>query len=88
MENENVIICRCEEVTFKEICDTLKQYNCSSREVKLRTRAAMGYCGGRSCRSFVDTLVAEFSRRPRADDVQLKYRPPVRPMPFKTLGGE
>lgn len=88
MKKEEVIICRCEEVSLQTICDTIEKHHCSSREVKLRTRAAMGYCGGRVCRAFVDKIVAEVTHQPPSDDVPLTYRPPVRPMTFKTLGGE
>ena len=50
------IICRCEEVSLEDIQNTAIKYQCSAREVKLRTRAGMGYCGGRTCRPAVDAV--------------------------------
>ncbi|WP_308216631.1 (2Fe-2S)-binding protein [Pseudalkalibacillus decolorationis] len=85
---EDMIICRCEEVTYKDIYQTVEHHQCSSRETKLRTRAGMGYCGGRTCRTFVDQIVAEVYGEPSGDAIPLKYRPPVRPIPFKTMGGK
>ncbi|RYM05025.1 (2Fe-2S)-binding protein [Sporolactobacillus sp. THM7-7] len=88
MAEDSVIVCRCEEVTDKEIVQTIKKYHCSSREVKLRTRAAMGYCGGRTCRYLVDDLLADLNGKQRTDEIPLRYRPPIRPVSFKKVGGE
>ncbi|MEK4304327.1 MULTISPECIES: (2Fe-2S)-binding protein [Oceanobacillus] len=87
MADEDIIICRCEEITLKEINQTIDHYHCSSREVKLRTRAGMGYCGGRTCRSMIDQIVQSHDSAPRTDGISLSYRPPVRPVSFGTLGG-
>lgn len=80
---DDMIICRCENVSFKYIKDTMKKHNCSARELKLRTRAGMGYCGGRVCRPMVD----ELSNKQSKDGLPLKYQPPVRPLSFEDLGG-
>lgn len=88
MDDQKTVICRCEEVTLGEIKDTIEQFRCSSREVKLRTRAGMGPCGGRSCRSNIDRLVAQLGGPTMLNDVSLSYRPPVRPVTFGVLGGE
>lgn len=85
---ENMVICRCEEVTIKDLVDTAKKYQCSSRELKLRTRAAMGYCGGRTCRPLIDQLTQEISDQPSAQKHPLNYRPPIRPISFEDIGGE
>jgi NAD(P)H-nitrite reductase large subunit len=87
MDNEKSIVCRCEEVSLGEIKETVEQYNCSPREVKLRTRAGMGYCGGRTCRNVINRLVADLKQDAVTDEVQLSYRPPVRPVTFGALGG-
>lgn len=86
MVAEKVIVCRCEEVTYGEIRDTVKQYGCSSREVKLRTRAGMGYCGGRTCRNVIGQIVEKVNDEPISDELELSYRAPVRPMTFEVLG--
>ncbi|GAA0606179.1 (2Fe-2S)-binding protein [Virgibacillus siamensis] len=85
MTEKDVVICRCEEVTYKELIETASKYNCSARELKLRTRASMGYCGGRTCRSLVDKIAAEIESGQR-NQISLKYQPPVRPVHFGDLG--
>lgn len=87
MDEMNTIVCRCEEVSLQLIKDTIDRYNCSSREVKLRTRAGMGFCGGRTCRCVIDQLTKELNQEVIKNDIQLSYRPPVRPVTFGVLGG-
>lgn len=80
-----MIICRCEEVTYGELVDTVAEHGCSARELKLRTRAGMGYCGGRSCRTMVDSI-AHNTKEKDFTQVSMKYQPPIRPVSFGNLG--
>jgi NAD(P)H-nitrite reductase large subunit len=88
LTEDEMIICRCEEVTYKELMDTAATYNCSARELKLRTRAGMGYCGGRSCRSMVDKIAETAKNTENHAQVSLKYQAPIRPISFADLGGD
>lgn len=87
MTEKDMIICRCEAVTFQELCETAATYKCSARELKLRTRAGMGYCGGRTCRTLVDKCATQVTGEERKE-ITLKYQPPIRPVYFGKLGGE
>jgi len=86
MAANEMIVCRCEEVTYEELIETAKDYNCSARELKLRTRAGMGYCGGRSCRSAVDKIAETAKSEKNYSQVSLKYQAPIRPISFSDLG--
>src|SRR5690625_7338394 len=83
-----MIICRCEEVTLKDIQDTADKYECSAREVKLRTRAGMGYCGGRTCRTAGDAVLGEGKGEQPGKERSLKMQHPVRPVSLSVLGGQ
>lgn len=85
---DKMIICRCEEVSLQDIKNTADKYNCSAREVKLRTRAGMGYCGGRTCRKAVDAVLEEVTGEKPGHELPLKVQPPVRPVPLSVLGGK
>lgn len=87
MNEKTMIVCRCEEVTAGDIQDTIERFHCSSREVKLRTRAGMGACGGRTCRSMIDRMTGQLGGPAITDEIPLSYRPPVRPVSFGVLGG-
>lgn len=85
---EDVYVCRCEEVTLKELKETARKHECSARELKLRTRAGMGICGGRTCRPSVDKVLREVAHEEPTDALPLKVAPPVRPVTLAQLGGE
>lgn len=84
---DHITICRCEEVTLEDIKNTAKKYQCSAREIKLRTRAGMGYCGGRTCRPAVDAVMEQVTGEKPGHDIPLKVQPPVRPISLATLRG-
>ncbi|WP_042353780.1 (2Fe-2S)-binding protein [Bacillus rubiinfantis] len=84
---EKMIICRCEEVSYGELQATANEHKCTARELKLRTRAGMGFCGGRTCRVAVDRVIESVIPGTKQADIPLKYQPPVRPVTFGTVGG-
>lgn len=85
---QDLIICRCEEVSLKDIEETAKKYNCSARELKLRTRVGMGFCGGRTCRPIVDKVMGHITKEKPTDRLPLKVAPPVRPISLMDLGSD
>ncbi|HLR22993.1 MAG TPA: (2Fe-2S)-binding protein [Pseudogracilibacillus sp.] len=85
---EDIIVCRCEEVSLKDLEKTAEKYNCTARELKLRTRAGMGICGGRTCRPAVDKVLSHLTNENPTDAVPLKVAPPVRPVSLHNLGGD
>lgn len=86
MMKGDFIVCRCEEVTMEKLAETIASYGCSSREAKLRTRAGMGICGGRTCRPFIERLVAWSGGREGDFPLPLKVQQPVRPLTFGNWG--
>ncbi|OFD42415.1 (2Fe-2S)-binding protein [Bacillus mycoides] len=83
---ENLIVCRCEEVTYGQLQSTIAEYSCSARELKLRTRAGMGFCGGRTCRTTLDRMIENANPGTSPDEIPLKYQPPVRAVTFGAVG--
>lgn len=85
MQNKSMIVCRCEEISYDELVESASKYKCSARELKLRTRAGMGYCSGRTCRTMVDTI-ANLHYPRKNNEVSLKHQAPIRPVRFSDLG--
>ena len=83
---EALVICRCEEVTYGKLFVTADEYQCTARELKLRTRAGMGFCGGRTCRVTVDRIIESVVPDKKEAKIPLKYQPPIRPVTFGTVG--
>jgi NAD(P)H-nitrite reductase large subunit len=74
-END-IIICRCEEVTEGEILAAIADGAASVKGVKIRTEAGMGLCQGRTCRRLISQLLAR--TRPPADIYPPAFRTPLR----------
>jgi Fe-S-cluster-containing hydrogenase component 2 len=82
---EDLIVCRCEEVTKSEILQAIREGARTPSEVKRRTRAGMGLCQGTTCRTLISSMLAEETGRSVADVRIATYRPPVRPVELGAL---
>ncbi len=80
---DEVIVCRCEEVTAAEIRSVAKVSAPDPNAVKAATRCGMGPCQGRQCGYTVQALVAEVHGIPPRDVSFFNIRPPLKPV---TLG--
>jgi len=85
-QNDNMLVCRCEEVTLGEIRQAIKEGARDVTGVKRRTRAGMGLCQGRSCEKLIQGILKqELKEKPERIGTST-FRPPVRPVTFGTLG--
>jgi NAD(P)H-nitrite reductase large subunit len=82
---DEMIVCRCEEVTGGEIAAALDEGARTLNDVKRRTRAGMGMCQGRWCSHAVAALVAEQTGQSLASLAPMTARPPVQPVPLGVL---
>jgi len=78
-ENE-LIICRCEEVSRAEILQAIAEGAQTLVEIKWRTRAGMGLCQSKTCRRLVSQILAEQTSQTMAEISPATHRPPVRPV--------
>lgn len=88
---DDVLVCRCEEVTAGEIRRAIREYDAATvTEVKRRVRAGMGLCQGRSCSKLTMKILAEETGQKPSSLEPATSRPPVRPVTFGELakGGE
>lgn len=83
--DEDKLICRCEEVTLKEIKEAIKEGASSVDGVKRITRAGMGLCQGRTCRCLVEDILSKELKKPIDDIPTANIRPPVRTLKLKSL---
>lgn len=82
------IVCRCEDVTARDIEALMAQGLTSALQLKPATRIGMGRCQGRNC---LHTLAAIIARRQgiALDEVSMpRPRPPARPVPLAHLVAE
>ena len=86
--DDDVLVCRCEEVTAGDIRWKRSRAGATDvTQVKLRTRAGMGLCQGRTCKLLVQQILSQELGVREGDGV---FHPPGRlsPMTFGTLGGD
>ena len=80
---EDVVICRCEEVTEGEILKAIKNGATTVDAVKKMTRAGMGNCQSRSCFQHIARLLSKETGKPLSEIKCITARPPVVPLPIK-----
>lgn len=75
MPDPDVIVCRCEDVTLAQLTAALDGGDLNVTQLKHRTRAGMGACGGRTCRPLLERLLGS-----APGSVPFSHRLPVRPL--------
>jgi bacterioferritin-associated ferredoxin len=79
---DEVIICRCEEVTAGEIRRVIAEGMTNVNEIKVLTRAGMGPCQGRMCAPIIAEMVSIETNRPVEEVGFSTPRPPIKPIPL------
>ena len=80
--NENVVICRWEEVTEGEVRKAIEEGAASLAGIARRTRAGMGLCQGKTCHCLLARLLAAETGMTLEEARPRMARPPVRPVPL------
>ncbi len=84
---EKIIICRCNDVTQKDIEDLIDQGITDIEEIKRLTRIGMGPCQGRTCIPLVAGIIARKTGK-KIEEIKIPItRIPVRPVPLRVLVG-
>lgn len=77
---DDVIVCRCEEVTAGEVREAVAIGATGPNQLKAYRRAGMGPCQGRMCGLTVVELIAEARGLPPQEIGYYRLRPPVKPV--------
>lgn len=84
-EDKDIFICRCEEVTLREIEAVIDEGYETIDDIKRITRAGMGLCQGRSCSKVIARIIAQKTGRSMESILQTSYRFPVRSEKMKVV---
>jgi len=85
MKEDDVIICRCEEITESEIVEAIRQGARDVDAVKRMTRAGMGMCQGRTCSLLIRRILCRELGLQGKNLPPVTTRPPVRLVPSKAF---
>ncbi|MDR1650556.1 MAG: (2Fe-2S)-binding protein [Synergistaceae bacterium] len=80
MKEDDVIICRCEEITLEEIRSWIGKGYRHFDELKRILRVGMGPCQGRGCRDIILRELAKATGEPLDKIDPGTIRPPVKPI--------
>jgi bacterioferritin-associated ferredoxin len=81
----DTIACRCEEVTAREIVETVRQGCMGPNQLKAFLRCGMGPCQGRQCGLGVTELIASVRGVPPGEVGHYRVRFPVKPITVAAL---
>ncbi|SLM29466.1 Related to opine oxidase, subunit A [Desulfamplus magnetovallimortis] len=83
--DDATILCRCENVTVKDVRRAVREGARDLNEIKIMTRSGMGSCQGRMCGpALAEIAAAEISLSPDRLGL-LNVRPPLRPVPLEEI---
>jgi NADPH-dependent 2,4-dienoyl-CoA reductase/sulfur reductase-like enzyme len=84
---DDVIVCRCEEVTAGKIRETVALGVVGPNQMKSFLRCGMGPCQGRLCGLTVTEIIADERQVPPQEVGYYRLRPPVKPVTLAELAG-
>lgn len=85
--SENTILCRCEDITKRDIINAVNNGAKNLNQIKSWTRFGMGPCQGRTCQYSVAKVASEELKCNVKDLGYLTGRTPLRPFPLdKAIG--
>ncbi|MBI3042728.1 MAG: FAD-dependent oxidoreductase [Betaproteobacteria bacterium] len=82
---DDTLVCRCEEVTARQIREAATEWGADVNFVKGVTRCGMGYCQGRVCGGMVEELTARTVGCSREAVGAFRVRPPLKPVQVGSL---
>lgn len=85
MDNNNTILCRCEDLTRERILACIKSGCTTIDEIKRITRAGMGPCQGRTCRMLIAQELSDYYHVPLEEVLMPTFRPPTKPISMGIL---
>ncbi len=85
MNKNDVIICRCEDVSLQDLLDVLEEGYTTMEDVKRILRIGMGACQGNTCGLLVQREIAKFLQIPMSEVKPQKVRPLVSGVKLKSI---
>ncbi|MBU7016695.1 MAG: (2Fe-2S)-binding protein [Theionarchaea archaeon] len=82
------IVCRCEDITKKEILEAIDEGYQTLEEIKRVLRCGMGPCQGRTCTPLIAGLLARKTGKSVAEIEIPTTRPPLQPLPLVIFAGD
>jgi bacterioferritin-associated ferredoxin len=82
---EDIVVCRCQDVTLAEIEEAIDQGMTHPEEIKRFLHVGMGPCQGRTCGRLIARLIAKKTGKSVREIRQTKPRSPLVSVPIKSV---
>jgi len=86
--NDNTIVCRCEDITLKELRDLIKEGYTTLDEIKRALRLGMGPCQGNICLDIAAREICKMTDKTMEEIKMPRKRPPVLGIKMSELAGD
>ena len=86
--DDDMLICRCEEITKGEIRQAVHDGMWTITEIRRYLRCGMGLCQGQTCAKLVKSIVAKELRISPAELEPATARSPMRPTEMRVFANE
>ncbi len=86
MNDDEILICRCEEITLRQIRECIAQGFTTLTELRRFLRVGMGPCQGRGCRELLLRELAQATGKPIEELSLPTFRPPAKPVIVGLIG--
>ena len=83
--NDDVIICRCEDITFGDIKAWIEKGYTDYEDIKRLTRASMGVCQGKTCKENLLKYIAKAQGVTLEEKSKGVCRAPLHPVKLEVL---
>ncbi|ADQ13697.1 (2Fe-2S)-binding protein [Halanaerobium hydrogeniformans] len=87
-DDDQMIICRCEEITKGEIRKAIHQGMLKIDELKKYLRTGMGLCQGRTCTKLIKRIMAEELKVAADEFKDITARAPLRPIKMEVYAND
>ncbi|MEO2076345.1 MAG: (2Fe-2S)-binding protein [Bacillus sp. (in: firmicutes)] len=85
MINHSYMVCRCEEVSLESLKAAINEGASTVQELKMATRAGMGICQGRICRTALECLFSNHKKGILEHPSLLTIHQPTRPVSLSQI---
>lgn len=85
MNKDKVIICRCEDVSLKDLHDVLEEGYTDFETIKRIIRVGMGPCQANTCGLLVQREIAKYTKQPLNKVKTQKVRPLISGVKMKSI---
>lgn len=88
MSKDDVILCRCEDISLQQVHDYLDQGFTTFEDLKRLLRVGMGPCQASTCGHLIQKEISRYLQIPIEEVAIHKVRPLIVGVPLKAIAGE